>query len=330
MNFPHVWHDVGHAWRVFCFQCRPTLFVRCINQPMLSVSSMQGLSVLGALLVSWMCVWGAWHGAVDELGWHSHQAHLAQLVEDVKLLRAQVLAHQLKEQSLAAQRVKDRESELTHLSQIDALTLKWPNANLRLILLNRLQKKASQNGLQLLQLKMLKFKEVHGYESSSLQFSVRGTAWATETLWRWLDQILPNGQWGHWVWRQMPDGLYVLEAQIQLLWDAQDAMTDTGVEMAWRHAGELGALVEVKPSHVLPFQSQTAMRIVGSAQTTQPSGEALSWAFVRSGAKVHVVQSGQSLGIENSKVQFANGEGLWLQNRENQSSTPVAWDRATP
>jgi hypothetical protein len=330
MNFSNVWHTLGHTWRLLCFKAWPTFFVRCINPSLLPVSAWRALNFFGALLVGWMGVAAAWHAGVDELGWHSHLVQLVQSVEDVKLLRAHVLARQSKELGQEARRVQDRESELALLSQIDAFTLPWPNSSLRWILLSQLQKMASQKGLHLLQLKMIKLKDVQGYESSSLQFNVRGTAWATETFWRWVDQKLPNGQWLHLAWRQMPEGQYALEAHIQMLWDAQDAMTDTGVEMAWRQAAEAAALVDAEPSHVLPHQSQTSMRMVGSAQTTRPSGEALFWAFVRSEAKVHVVQSGQSLGIENGKVQFANGEGLWLQDRESQTSMPIAWDRGKP
>lgn len=330
MNLSDVWHTLGHTGRLLCFQGWPTFFVRCINQSLLPVSAWRGLNVIGSLLVGWMGVAATWHAGVDALGWHSHRVQLVQSVDDVKLLRAKVLARQSKELSQETQRVQDRESELALLSQIDAFTLPWPNSSLRWILLSQLQKMASQKGLHLLQLKMIKLKDVQGYESSSLQFNVRGTAWATETFWRWLDQKLPNGQWLHLTWRQMPDGQYALEAHIQMLWDAQDAMTDTGVEMAWRQAAEAAELVEAESSHVLPHQSQTSMRMVGSAQTTRPSGEALFWAFVRSEAQVHVVQSGHSLGIENGKVQFANGEGLWLQDRESQTSMPIAWERGKP
>jgi hypothetical protein len=34
------------------------------------------------------------------------------------------------------------------------------------------------------------------------------------------------------------------------------------------------------------------------------------------------------LGIENSKVQYANGAGLWLQDRDGQTAMPLAWAQA--
>ena len=68
--------------------------------------------------------------------------------------------------------------------------------------------------------------------------------------------------------------------------------------------------------------------MVGTAQANGPLGEALSWAFVQSDAKVHVVKSGHNLGIENSKVQHANSAGLWLQDRDGQTPMPLAWAQA--
>jgi len=329
MNDPNVLHHMARAVRLFCFRVWPRLFVSWINQTLLHAFAWRILNVLGPLLMAMVCVWSVWSLGVPELGWMSHQFRLAQVQKDLNVLRASEAVVQLKAISLATQLAKDRKTELTLLAQIDEFTLHWPNSNLRLILLNQVEKMASQKGLQLLQLKMLKLKEVQGYESSLLQFSVRGTAWATETFWRWLDQKLPNGQWLYLKWSAMPDGRYALEGQIQMLWDAQDAMTDTGVEMAWRDAHELAARGEAEVHHVLPHQSQTAMRMVGSAQASGLSGEALTWAFVQSDAKVHVVKSGHNLGIENSKVQNANGAGLWLRDRDGQTPMPLAWAQAS-
>ena len=328
MNDVDVLHHMAPAVRLFCFRLWPRLYVRWINQTLWSAFAGRLFNVLGPLLMVSVCVSSIWSVGVHEMGWVSHQLRWMQSQEDLGVLRASLAAHQLKAASLATQQAQERESELTLLSQIDELTLPWPNANVRLILLNQVEKMASQKGLHLLQLKMLKLKEVHGYEASTLHLSVRGTAWATETFWRWLDQKLPNGQWLYVKWAVMPDGRYALEGQIQMLWDAQDAMTDTGVEIAWRDAHELAAKVEGDAPHVLPHQSQTTMRMVGSAQASVPLGEALSWAFVQSDTKVHVVKSGQNLGIENSKVQYANGAGLWLQDRDGQTAMPLAWAQA--
>jgi hypothetical protein len=328
MSDVDVLHHVARALRLFCFRLWPRLFVRWINQTRWSAFSWRLFNVLGPLLIALVCVSSVWYVGVHELGWVSHQVRWLKAQEDLDVLRVSLAARQLKAASLATQQAQERDTELTLLSQIDELTLPWPNSNVRLILLNQVEKMASQKGLHLLQLKMLKLKEVHGYEASSLHFSLRGTAWATETFWRWLDQKLPNGQWLYLKWSPTPDGRYALEGQIQMLWDAQDAMTDTGVEMAWRDAHELAAKVAEEALHVLPHQSQTTMRIVGSAQASGPLGEALSWAFVQSDAKVHVVKSGHNLGIENSKVQYANGAGLWLQDRDGQTAIPLAWAQA--
>ena len=325
MNDVDVLHHMARALRLFCFRLWPRFFVRWINQTLWSAFEWRLFNVLGPLLIAMVCVFSVWYGGVHELGWASHQLRWVQSQEDLSVLRASLAASQLKAASLATQQAQERDTELTLLSQIDELTLPWPNSNVRLILLNQVEKMASQKGLHLLQLKMLKLKVVHGYESSSLHFSVRGTAWATETFWRWLDQKLPNGQWLYLKWSPTPDGRYALEGQMQLLWDAQDAMTDTGVEMAWRDGHELAAKVEGDVPHVLPHLSQTTMRMVGSAQASGPLGETLSWAFVQSDAKVHVVKSGYNLGIENSKVKHANGAGLWLQDRDGQTAMPLAW-----
>ena len=297
MNDVDVLHHMARAVRLFCFRLWPRLYVRWINQTLWSAFAGRLFNVLGPLLMVSVCGSSVWYVGVHELGWASHQLRWVQSQEDLSVLRASLAARQLKAASLATQQAQERDTELTLLSQIDELTLPWPNANVRLILLNQVEKMASQKGLHLLQLKMLKLNDVHGYEASSLQFSVRGTAWANETFWRWLDQKLPNGQWLYLKWSTTPDGRYTLEGQIQMLWDAQD-------------------------------QSQTTMRMVGSAQASGPLGEALSWAFVQSDAKVHVVKSGHNLGIENSKVQHANGAGLWLQDRDGQTAMPLAWAQA--
>ncbi len=328
MNDVDLLRHMASTLRLFCFRLWPRLYVRWINQTLWSAFAWRLFNVLGPLLMVAVFVSSVWYVGVHELGWVSHQLRWVQSQEDLNVLRASLAARQLKAASLATQQAQERDTELTLLSQIDELTLPWPNSNVRLILLNQVEKMASQKGLHLLQLKMLKLKEVQGYEASSLHFSVRGTAWATETFWRWLDQKLPNGQWLYLKWSTTPDGRYTLEGQMQMLWDAQDAMTDTGVEMAWRGAHELAAKVEGDALHVLPHQSQTTMRMVGSAQASGPLGEALSWAFVQSDAKVHVVKSGQNLGIENSKVQHANGAGLWLQDRDGQTAMPLAWAHA--
>lgn len=328
MSDLEVLHNMARTMRLFCFRLWPRLFVRWINQTLWSAFAWRMFNVFGPLLTAIICVSSVWYVGVHELGWVSHQLRWVQSQEDLNVLRASLTARQLKAASLATQMAQDRDSELALLSQIDEFTLPWPNSNVRLILLNQVEKMASQKGLHLLQLKMLKLKDVHGYEASSLHFNVRGTAWATETFWHWLDQKLPNGQWLYLKWSPTPDGRYALEGQIQMLWDAQDAMTDTGVEMAWRGAHELAAKVEGDALHVLPHQSQTTMRMVGSAQANGPLGEALSWAFVQSDAKVHVVKSGHNLGIENSKVQQANGAGLWLQDRDGQTAMPLAWAQA--
>lgn len=329
MSAADVLHNMARAVRLFCFRLWPRLFVRWINQTRWSAFAWRLFNVFGPLLIAMICVSSVWYVGVHELGWVSYQLRWRQDQEDLNVLRASLAARQLAATRLATQLAQARDTELTLLSQIDAFTLPWPNSNVRLILLNQVEKMASQKGLHFLQLKMLKLKEVHGYESSSLHFSVRGTAWATETFWRWLDQKLPNGQWLYLKWSPTPDGRYALEGQMQLLWDAQDAMTDTGVEMAWRDAHELATKAEGEVRHVLPHQSQTAMRMVGSAQAIGPLGETLSWAFVQSDAKVHVVRSGHNLGIENSKVQYANGAGLWLQDSDGQAAMPLAWSQTS-
>ncbi len=54
---------------------------------------------------------------------------------------------------------------------------------------------------------------------------------ATASFWKALNQWFQNGNWTAISWRRLPDGHFSLEGQLHLLWDAQDAFTDTGVEL---------------------------------------------------------------------------------------------------
>ena len=66
------------------------------------------------------------------------------------------------------------------------------------------------------------------------------------------------------------------------------------------------------------------MRLVGSGLSSS------TWALVKSGQQVLPVQSGQYLGSERVKVQFANEHGLWGDVDDGPLQKLFVWEVAKP
>jgi hypothetical protein len=219
-----------------------------------------------------------------------------------------------------------------HQAQVDDLLVAWPNSAIRLTLLHRLHGMAQQRGLLVQQLKLLPEPAVHGLEVSSLKFSVQGTEDAVHAYWQDLDQWLQNGLWTSWVCRRQADGRFVLEGQLSLYWDAQDADTDTGVALQFEAAAlaNLQTASAAPSGHVLPKESQSQMRVVGVAQSSPSSGHGAAWTWVRSGSQTHLVRSGQQLGIEQSQAKWTDAQGLWLSSGPGQPDVRLDWEGVKP
>jgi hypothetical protein len=308
-----------------------SLFVSPVSRVLRALSL--GACALGLMLLLWPVASALLGWSVPTAQWQQHQ------------LQARALADswaekQKQEQILQARLEKSRRAAIAHQVQIDELILAWPNSGLRLSLLNRLQSMAQQRGLHVLYLNAAQEAGQQGYEGSALKFSVRGTEWATHAYWQALNQLFQNGLWTSWACRLLPDGQFALEGQMSLLWDAQDAFTDTGVELQ-EHSTALasqGANPLDSAGHVLPGQSQSQMRVVGAAQPVQrdqhasanASASASAWTWIRAGTQIHLVRSGQRLGLEQSQAKFADAQGLWLSPGLGQADIQLGWEDVKP
>jgi hypothetical protein len=136
-----------------------------------------------------------------------------------------------------------------------------------------------------------------------------------------------------------------LEGQLHLLWDAQDAFTDTGVELQAniRSAAEGNVKlnvnhnnlnISVQKSHLWPDQSLSQMRLVGAAQSVDPSSQDWTWTLLQLGRQIQAVRPGQYLGIENRRVLSLDTQGLWLEGGAGTElslpHTLLAWDKVLP
>ena len=113
-----------------------------------------------------------------------------------------------------------------------------------------------------------------------------------------------------------------------MLWDAEDAFTDTGVEL------KADSLVKPKSlsldDRVLPDHSVAQMRLVGTVQTLAEPHTKLFWTILQSGRQISSVRPGQYLGIENRLVLSLDAKGLWLGDEFAQPSTLLAWEKVAP
>jgi hypothetical protein len=315
----------------FCNRFMPLLTLNWQNQTLFSspIARCWRALALGGftcalVLLSWQLAvpWAAW--PLPSVQWQQHQ-------EMTQLASKHMAAQQNMTSAFEANMAQLRAAALEHHQQMDDLILAWPNSAIRLSLLNLLHQMAQQRGLQVLQLKSTPEPEQHGYEGSSVKFNVLGTEWATHAYWQALNQLFQNGLWVSWVYRLLPDGQYALEGHLSLLWDAQDAFTDTGVALQDHAAASKKQAVPL-PSvqHVLPDQSHGQMRLVGSAQAEHSEKPTTAWTWIRSGAQVHLVRPGQLLGKEQLMVRFADAEGLWLSPGEGLSDIQLGWDGVKP
>jgi hypothetical protein len=331
MNFQDITESFWRVMRAILWQCFPQTSLRWRNRALWQVAHFRwgaGLCWMflsAALLLLFQLLF-------HETGLWNSQTELRQnLVHELGRLRPQALKVQ-SEGEARANLISQKKSILNDLNaQSDALAAQWPNSAIRMPLLSQLQTLAIQRGLQVIELKVAPSPDSHGFESSRLFFQMKGSERATYAYWQTLNQVFTNGIWLNVSWRLQADGQYLMAAQLHLWWDAEDAYTDTGVELRWQdplvpksmlnaaaiHAHDLHV-------HVFPDQSHTQMRLVGSGLSSS------TWALVKSGQQVLPVQSGQYLGSERVKVQFANEHGLWGDVDDGPLQKLFVWEVAKP
>ena len=217
---------------------------------------------------------------------------------------------------------------LAYQAQVDELILAWPNSAFRMQLVHRLQQLAQTKNLHIVQMKFTPMPDEQGFEAGALDFSLKGSQAATYAYWQSLNQLFQNGVWPKLIWRLLPSGEYSLEAQINLLWDAEDAFTDTGVEL--QAASRVKAKNLSVGERVLPDHSVAQMRLVGTVQTLAEPQTKLFWTILQSGRQISSVRPGQYLGIENRLVLSLDTKGLWLGDEFGQPSTLLAWEKVAP
>ena len=217
---------------------------------------------------------------------------------------------------------------LAYQAQVDELILAWPNSAFRMQLVHRLQQLAQTKNLHIVQMKFTPTPDEQGFEAGALDFSLKGSQAATYAYWQSLNQLFQNGVWPKLIWRLLPTGEYSLEGQINLLWDAEDAFTDTGVEL--QAASRVKAKNLSVGERVLPDHSVAQMRLVGTVQTLAQPQTKLFWTILQSGRQISSVRPGQYLGIENQLVLSLDTKGLWLGDEFGQPSTLLAWEKVAP
>jgi hypothetical protein len=217
---------------------------------------------------------------------------------------------------------------LAYQAQVDELILAWPNSAFRMQLVHRLQQLAQTKNLHIVQMKFTPTPDEQGFEAGALDFSLKGSQAATYAYWQSLNQLFQNGVWPKLIWRLLPTGEYLLEGQINLLWDAEDAFTDTGVEL--QAASRVKAKNLSVGERVLPDHSVAQMRLVGTVQTLAEPQTKLFWTILQSGRQISSVRPGQYLGIENRLVLSLDTKGLWLGDEFGQPSTLLAWEKVAP
>jgi len=279
-------------------------------------------------------------------GWiHSHRVEMEQLQLEQTAFQSNASLLQIKSEALALANEKRKVSQLEYQLALDDLILAWPNSVLRSQLIHRLQRMAHSQNLRIEQMALTPLPNEHGYEAGILSFFVRGSEVATASFWKALNQLFQNGNWTAITWRRQPDGHFSLEGQLHLLWDAQDAFTDTGVELQAniRSAAEGNVKlnvnhnninISVQKSHLWPDQSVSQMRLVGAAQSVDPLSKDGSWTLLQLGRQIQAVRPGQYLGIENRRILSLDTRGLWLEGgagtEPSLPRTLLAWEKVLP
>ena len=278
--------------------------------------------------VSMVLLWGAWQALTAagfmpsyRLQWqHMANAHMTRQAEQSLQMAnstALTLAHAQRNHAL-----------LEYQAQVDELILAWPNSVFRMHLVHRLQQLAQTKNLHIVQMKFTPMPDEQGFEAGALDFSLKGSQAATYVYWRSLNQLFQNGVWPKLIWRLLPTGEYSLEGQIILLWDAEDAFTDTGVEL--QAASRVKAKSTIVGERVFPDHSVAQMRLVGTVQTLAEPQAKLFWTLLQSGRQIIAVRPGQYLGIENRRVLSLDVQGLWLADEFGQPAALLAWEKGTP
>lgn len=278
--------------------------------------------------VSMAFLFGAWQALIAFEFVPSYRLQWQQMAKENITRVAEQALQKANANALSLTHAQRNDALLEYQSQVDELILAWPNSAFRMQLVHRLQQLAQTKNLHIVQMKFTPMPDEQGFETGALDFSLKGSQAATYAYWQSLNQLFQNGVWPKLIWRLLPSGEYSLEAQINLLWDAEDAFTDTGVEL------KADSLVKPKSlsldDRVLPDHSVAQMRLVGTVQTLAEPHAKLFWTILQSGRQISSVRPGQYLGIENRLVLSLDAKGLWLGDEFGQPSTLLAWEKVAP
>jgi hypothetical protein len=275
-----------------------------------------------------------WH-LFTATGWfNSQQFELKQLQIEHATLRQKASLQQIKTDALAAANEQRKASRLEYQLELDDLILAWPNSAFRNHLMHHLQHIALAKNLRIDQMKLMPLPNEHGFEVATLVFGLKGSKVSTYSFWQSLNQLFQNGIWTALTWRLMPEGHYSLEGQLHLLWDAEDAFTDTGVEMQAASLKVADTKALVHDTHVWPDQALSQIRLVGAAQSFETANKELVWTLLQSGRQIQAVRAGQYLGMEKRRVMSVDAKGLWLEGGPETAtgmpSTLLAWEKVLP
>ena len=278
--------------------------------------------------VSMVFLFGAWQALIASEFVPSYRLQWQQMAKENTTRVAEQALQKANANALSLTHAQRNDALLEYQSQVDELILAWPNSAFRMQLVHRLQQLAQTKNLHIVEMKFTPMPDEQGFEAGALDFSLKGSQAATYAYWQSLNQLFQNGVWPKLIWRLLPSGEYSLEAQINLLWDAEDAFTDTGVEL------KADSLVKPKSlsldDRVLPDHSVAQMRLVGTVQTLAEPHANLFWTIIQSGRQISSVRPGQYLGIENRLVLSLDAKGLWLGDEFGQPSTLLAWEKVAP
>jgi hypothetical protein len=308
----------------------PQLVLRWQNNTLLDTPSARLLRALVLCFFSASMAWCAWI-ANSHWGWTSTPFVMWQENQrDIDSLRERLILKNERGLGLLVQQNAWQTKVAETQSHIDEITALWPNSTSRLTLLAQLYSMAHQQGLEVLHLQSKIQAAVQGYEVSEVQFNLKGSEASTYAFWRSLNQQFPNGRWTHLAWRLLPDQQFSWEARWALAWDAEDAYTDTGVEMLWKLTKPPSAQASTVSEHLLPNDPLSQMSVAGSAQVSDLINKGTSWALIRSGQKIQWVQPAQFLGREKRQIQAIDGEGVWLKAEVGGALTLLALEVMRP
>ena len=278
--------------------------------------------------VSMVFLFGAWQALISSGFVPSFRLQWQQMTKANMTRLAEQSLHIANSTALSLTHAQRNHALLEYQAQVDELILAWPNSAFRMQLVHRLQQLAQTKNLHIVQMKFNPMPDEQGFEVGALDFSLKGSQAATYAYWQSLNQLFQNGVWLKLIWRLLPTGEYSLEGQINLLWDAEDAFTDTGVEL--QAASRVKAKNLSVGERVLADHSVAQMRLVGTVQTLAEPQTKLFWTLLQSGRQIIAVSPGQYLGIENRRVLSLDAQGLWLADEFGQPATLLAWEKAMP